>query len=166
MPNHVESIVSILSLVLASASFAISIFSYNLSRSEIENIKLQIRSAANFELKKSIDNINEKFVDWDIDLPLMPGITIPNDQATYKKIAMLLHCTNTYHYMTTQRQAFDDVTYRLIADWFGQMVTMWSADNDIARVVKHIAESAPSENKDFKEWINAIADRLPKEQMA
>lgn len=86
---------------------------------------------------------------------------MPFDPAVYKKVAMLLHCINTYHYMTIQQGAFDSKNIKFVADWLAQQILTWACGSrELADVVRFIAQNVQEDNKEFGAWINAIRAKL------
>lgn len=115
---------SILSLAVAAASAIFAFYSYWSSRSNLQKYDLeisylgkQIKYNAFFEIRKSIDDLNNKMIEWDVNLPILGGQIKFDNLDDRKKAIIFLHRINIFFYAIQQKDLLGDSYVEFFKKW-------------------------------------------------
>lgn len=110
-PITVDVFISSISAIVAIISAAIAFYMYKMSKStlerydaEIEFLRRQSRSHVFLEIQNSLDKINDKIVDWDLDLTDYDQHLTQRDK---KIIVWILHNINFCIYVANHEDLID-----------------------------------------------------------
>ena len=170
-PNLLISFFSVL-VAIGSALFTFLIYSSSKEsvqkyEVEIEYLKNQIKGHTLFEMKRSIDDINNKCVEWDLGIPnLFDRFREQRlDLQTKRRAVMMIHYINLLFYAYLQKENFDNTYLEFIKAHARSSILFWVRQDlillePLKEIVNMIDSTQFLQGADFKQLIKDIIDEV------
>lgn len=130
----------------------------NLAETLNVNRRVLINSA-HADLQKTIQYINDRFLDLDIDFHVLKDVHVDKDheQETKKSVVLLLHQINLLYQAFLYQEAIGSDVVSSYKNWADQTVKPWvKRDKALSGILRNIRSGSDLYHPDFIKWIREI----------